>query len=118
VCIFCKIVSGEIPNNTVLENDNFLAFHDINPTAPIHVLIIPKEHIKCFQEVSPQMMAEMTTFIQEVASTLGVNNNGYRLITNNGKDGGQEIDHLHFHMLGGGKLIWHHYEKDDPRKNI
>jgi histidine triad (HIT) family protein len=118
VCIFCKIVSGEIPNNTVLENDDFLAFHDINPTAPIHVLIIPKQHIKCFQEAPADMMQKMTPFIQEVAKVLGVDESGYRLITNNGSDGGQEIDHLHFHLLGGGKLVWHHYEQDDPRKSI
>jgi histidine triad (HIT) family protein len=118
VCIFCKIVSGEIPNNTVLENDDFLAFHDINPTAPIHVLIIPKQHIKCFQEAPADMMQKMTPFIQEVAKVLGVDESGYRLITNNGADGGQEIDHLHFHLLGGGKLVWHHYEQDDPRKSI
>jgi len=100
-----------------LENDKFLAFHDINPTAPIHVLIIPKEHIKCFQEVSPQMMADMTPFMQEVAKKVGIDQSGYRLITNNGSDGGQEINHLHFHLLGGGKLLWNH-QHEDPHKSI
>jgi histidine triad (HIT) family protein len=119
MCIFCKIVAGEIPNNTVLENDDFLAFHDIAPTAPIHVLVIPKEHIKCFQEAPADMMAKMTPFIQEVAKKLGVDQNGYRLITNNGKDGGQEVEHLHFHILGGAKLPWKNHGKvDDPHKSI
>jgi len=118
VCIFCKIVSGEIPSNKVLENEEFIAFHDINPAAPIHVLVIPKEHIDSFQEVSGETMAKMTPFIQEVAKKLGLDITGYRLITNVGEDGGQEIKHLHFHILGGGKLIWKHYEETNPRKSI
>ena len=117
MCIFCQIVGGEIPNNTVLENDDFLAFHDLYPKAPVHVLIIPKQHVDCFQDVAPETMAGLTTFAQEVARTLGVDQTGYRLITNNGEDGGQEIPHLHFHMLGGGKLKWDHLH-EDTHKNI
>ncbi len=117
MCIFCKIVNGEIPNNTVHENDNFLAFHDLNPKAPIHTLIIPKVHVDCFQDVSPDMMAGLTTFAQEVATIHGVDKTGYRLITNNGEDGGQEVGHLHFHLLGGGKLHWGH-EHLDTHKSI
>jgi len=112
MCIFCKIVAGEIPNNTVHENEKFLAFHDLYPKAPIHILIIPKEHVDCFQNVSAETMAGLTTFAQEVAIKVGVNQGGYRLITNNGEDGGQEIEHLHFHMLGGGKLKWDHLHED------
>ncbi len=112
MCIFCQIVSGDIPNNTVLENNDFLAFHDLYPKAPIHVLIIPKKHVDCFQDVDPQTMAGLTSFAQEVARTLGLDKTGYRLITNNGSDGGQEIPHLHFHMLGGGKLTWDHLHED------
>ena len=112
MCIFCQIVAGDIPNNTVLENDDFLAFHDLYPKAPVHVLIIPKKHIQCFQDVDPQTMAGLTTFAQEVARTLGLDASGYRLITNNGEDGGQEIPHLHFQMLGGGKLTWDHLHED------
>ena len=112
MCIFCKIVKGEIPNNTVAENEKFLAFHDLYPKAPIHILIIPKEHIDCFQAVTGETMAEMTPFIQEVAAKIGVDKTGYRLITNNGNDGGQEINHLHFHLLGGGKLKWEHLHED------
>ena len=117
MCIFCKIVDGEIPSNKVLENENFLAFHDINPSAPIHVLIIPKKHVENFQSVDSETMAKATPFIQEVAKKLGVDKTGYRLVTNNGSDGGQEVFHLHFHLLGGGKLQWHHYQ-NDPKKAI
>ncbi len=104
MCIFCKICEGEIPNKTVLENDNFLAFEDISPQAKIHVLIIPKVHIQSFNEMTPNIMAEMTSFIQEVALTLGVKSDGYRLITNIGQNGGQEVGHVHFHLLAGEQL--------------
>ena len=108
MCIFCKIVKGEIPNQTILENENFLAFNDINPTRKIHVLIIPKEHYASFDVTPPQIMSEMTGFIQKVAGILGVKESGYRLITNIGNDGGQEVHHLHFHLIGGepvGRLV-------------
>ncbi len=117
MCIFCKIVKGEIPNNTVHENEDFLAFHDLYPKAPIHVLIIPKQHVENFQSINGDMMAKMTPFIQEVAQKLGVDQTGYRLVTNNGEDGGQEIFHLHFHLLGGGKLRWDH-SHEDPHKAL
>jgi len=112
MCIFCKIVSGELPNNSIAENENFMAFHDLYPKAPIHILIIPKKHVDCFQSVSSEVMADMTPFIQEVATKVGVDKGGYRLITNNGSDGGQEINHLHFHLLGGGKLVWNELHAD------
>jgi len=108
MCIFCKIINKEIKATIELENENFLAFHDLYPKAPVHILIIPKQHVDCFQDVTPEMMAGLTTFTQEVAKKVGLDINGYRLITNNGEDGGQEILHLHFHMLGGGKLVWNH----------
>lgn len=106
MCIFCKIVAGEIPAKKVHENSDFLAFNDINPQAPIHILIIPKAHVESFEEVSSEMMAGLTTFTQEVSKIAGVNENGYRLITNIKSDGGQEVPHLHFHMIGGAKLRW------------
>jgi len=117
MCIFCKIVNKEIPCNKVLENDEFLAFHDINPSAPVHVLVIPKKHIKSFNEIDSQTMANITPFIQEVATKLGLTDAGYRIVTNIGSDGGQEVFHIHFHILGGGKLQWNHYS-DDPKKSI
>ncbi|MCH9741532.1 MAG: histidine triad nucleotide-binding protein [Epsilonproteobacteria bacterium] len=117
MCIFCKIVEGEIPSNKVLENDDFIAFHDLYPKAPIHILIIPKEHVACFQEVSGEMMAKMTPFIQEVATLTGVDKSGYRLTTNNGDDGGQEVHHLHFHLMGGAKLPFEH-RSDDTHSSL
>ena len=108
MCIFCKIVKGEIPNQTILEDENFLAFNDINPTRKIHVLIIPKEHYASFDVTPPKIMSEMTSFIQKVAGVLGIKESGYRLITNIGDHGGQEVHHLHFHLIGGepvGRLV-------------
>lgn len=108
MCIFCKIVEGEIPNKTVLENENFLAFEDINPSAKVHVLIIPKAHYASFDVFPAEMMCEMTSFIHEVAAKLNVKESGYRIITNIGDHGGQEVLHLHFHLLAGeyvGRLV-------------
>jgi histidine triad (HIT) family protein len=106
MCIFCKIVSGEIPSNKVLENEKFLAFNDINPIAPVHILVIPKKHIKSLNEVDSQTMEEITEFIKKVAKKAGIFESGYRVITNIGENGGQEVPHLHFHILGGTKLAW------------
>ncbi len=116
--IFSKIISGEIPCNKVDENENFLAFHDINPKAPVHILIIPKKEYKNFQEVDPEIMADMTRFIQRVAKLMGLDESGYRLITNNGSDGGQEVFHLHFHLLRGAKLAWNHLCDADTKNYL
>jgi histidine triad (HIT) family protein len=118
MCLFCKLVNGEIPSNKVLEDDNFIAFHDINPIAPVHILIIPKVHVEKFQDVQPEMMAGMTTFIQSVTKKMGLDNNGYRLVTNNGEDGGQEVPHLHFHLLGGARLKWTHLHDETPKASM
>ena len=117
MCIFCKIVEGEIPSNKILETEDAIAFHDINPKAPIHVLVIPKEHVDSFQELTPDLMAKLTPFIQELTAKLGIDKSGYRIITNIGDEGGQEVHHLHFHILGGAKLVWDH-RSEDPHKNI
>jgi len=117
MCIFCKIVNNEIPSNKLLESDEFIAFHDLYPKAPIHVLVIPKNHVDCFQDLNPEMMASMTTFIQEVTTLIGIDKTGYRLITNNGDDGGQEVHHLHFHVMGGAKLPFEHLV-DETQKNL
>lgn len=116
--IFTKILNGEIPCNKVMENDDFLAFHDINPKAPIHVLIIPKVEVENFQQTTPETMAGLTSFTQEVAAYLGLDKSGYRLITNNGDNGGQEVMHLHFHLLGGAKLKWTNLDDENPRDFI
>jgi len=118
MCIFCKIVKGEIPANKVYENDEFLAFNDINPKAPIHILIIPKKHIESFQNATPELMSKMTPFIQEIVKKFELDKRGYRLITNVGEEGGQEVMHLHFHLLGGTKLLWPKLTVDESKKYI
>ena len=105
-CIFCKIAMGEIPSNKVYEDDLCLAFHDINPQAPIHVLVIPKMHIASADEISAEnsaLVAHIFEVIPTVAKKAGVTN-GYRVITNCGEDACQTVKHLHFHVMGGKKL--------------
>ena len=105
-CLFCKIIAGEIPSEKVYEDDEVLAFKDINPMAPVHILIIPKEHIDGADELNDSNAA-VTAKIFAVASKLAKELkliNGFRIVTNVGKDGGQTVRHLHFHLLGGAKL--------------
>jgi len=118
MCLFCKIVNKEIPANVEMENENFLAFHDINPKAPVHMLVIPKQHVDSFNEVTPETMAGMTTFIQEVAEHVGIKESGYRLISNVGHNGGQEVKHLHWHVIGGAKLTFPHLTDADSKNFI
>lgn len=118
MCIFCKIVKKELPSVVILENDKYLAFHDINPKAPTHVLVIPKEHVDSFDEVSSETMSGMTDFIQAVAKKVNIQKSGYRVITNIGENGGQEVPHLHFHVLGGAKLKWGHFSDADPKNHF
>lgn len=118
MCLFCKIINKEIPANIIAENENFLAFHDINPKAPVHILAIPKQHVESFNEVTPEIMAGMTTFIHEIVKELGIDKSGYRLINNIGENGGQEVKHLHFHILGGAKLPWGHFSDSDPKNSL
>ena len=102
-CIFCKIANGEIPSKKVYEDDKCLAFYDLNPQAPVHVLFVPKQHICCGNEISEDNadgVAHIVTVIPKVAKELGLEN-GYRIINNCGKDAGQTVMHLHFHLLGG-----------------
>lgn len=116
MCIFCKIINNELPSSVVLENDEFLAFHDINPKAPVHILAIPKKHIESFDEVSGDIMQKITPFIQDVAKEVGIAKSGYRVITNIGENGAQEVKHLHFHILGGAKLTWSHLSDSNPKE--
>ncbi len=106
-CIFCKIINGEIPCSQVYQDDKVLAFKDINPLAPVHVLIIPKQHIESAQTVkedNSEVVAHIFSKIPGIAREMGIAESGYRVITNIGKDGGQAVPHLHFHILGGLKL--------------
>jgi histidine triad (HIT) family protein len=115
MCLFCKIIDKEIPANIILESEDFIAFHDINPKAPVHILAIPKTHVDSFNETDGELMGKMTTFIQNVAKEVNIDKNGYRVITNIGENGGQEVKHLHFHILGGAKLKWGHFSDADPQ---
>ncbi len=104
--VFGKILRGEIPCKKVFENDHVIAFHDINPQAPVHILIIPKKEIRGLQEIAKHdlyLVQEMILAAQLIAKEMGVEK-GYRLVTNNGTDAGQEVFHFHFHLLGGARL--------------
>ncbi|MCI9087489.1 MAG: histidine triad nucleotide-binding protein [Clostridia bacterium] len=106
-CIFCKIIKGEIPSEKVYEDDEILAFKDIQPTAPIHILIIPKKHITNLMKVAPEdskLMGKIVEAMQKVSKQLGVDEKGFRIISNCGPDSGQEVMHLHFHLLAGRKM--------------
>jgi histidine triad (HIT) family protein len=102
-CIFCRIVAGQIPSKKVFEDDELLAFHDINPCAPVHVLVIPKQHIATLADVTAQhsaLLGRMLALAPQLMVQLGVKN-GFRTLINTGPDGGQEVYHLHMHVMGG-----------------
>ena len=106
-CVFCKIVKGEIPSNKVYEDEEILAFYDINPIAKIHVLVIPKMHIESLldlKEDHKELLFHIFEKINKVAEIVGVDKTGFRVISNVGKDAGQAVKHLHFHILGGEEL--------------
>lgn len=106
-CIFCKIIKKEIPSNIVYEDNEILAFRDINPVAPVHILVIPKKHISSLIDLNEEdelIIGKVYTVINKIAEQEGINKKGFRVIVNCGEDGGQEVKHLHFHVLGGKKL--------------
>ncbi len=106
--VFKKIIDREIPANIVYEDDLCLAFHDIDPKAPVHVLLIPKKEIQNLSDADPEdqsLLGHMLLKIPEIAEQLGLDD-GFRVITNNGAGGGQDVYHLHFHLMGGRKLNW------------
>ncbi|MGX8701048.1 histidine triad nucleotide-binding protein [Clostridium sp. KNHs216] len=107
-CVFCKIANGEIPSKKAYEDDRVLAFYDLDPQAPVHILIIPKEHIQSVEDITEKNSA-IVAHIFEVAAKLAKENNlekGFRVVSNVGKDGGQSVPHLHFHLLGGRSMKW------------
>jgi histidine triad (HIT) family protein len=106
-CIYCKIIEGALPSKKVFENDLVIAIHDIKPAAPIHVLLIPKKHIPSLNDVNAddlKYISEIHSAAQTAAKELGVSESGYRIVNNCGPDSGQEIFHLHYHLLGGERL--------------
>ena len=107
-CIFCMIANKEIPSNIAYEDDKIICFHDLEPQAQVHVLIIPKNHIATLDDVTAEdaeLLGYIMTKVKEIAGTLGLEN-GYRLVNNCGEDGMQTVKHLHFHLLGKRKLTW------------
>jgi histidine triad (HIT) family protein len=108
-CIFCKIIAGEIPSKKIYEDDHVFAFHDINPIAPVHALVIPKKHIQNVLEITPddsETLLKLHQGIQHVARELGVAESGFRVITNTNEHGQQTVFHLHYHVVGGRQLEW------------
>lgn len=108
-CLFCNIVARSIPANLVLENDHVLAFHDIRPVAPKHALVIPKKHITGIQDATPDdalLLGHLLLGAREVAGKLGLAESGYRLVLNQGADGGQSVFHVHCHVMGARPMTW------------
>ena len=106
-CVFCKIIRREIPSKIVYEDDKAIAFNDVNPAAPIHILVVPKKHIATLLEVTEEdsnLISYIYQTINKIARKQGFAENGFRVIANCGKDSGQEVNHIHFHVLGGKKL--------------
>ncbi len=108
-CIFCKIIKKQIPCELVYEDDKVIGFKDISPQAPIHIIIIPKEHISdlnCLNVEQAEIIGHIFIVAKEIAQTLGIAESGYRIVTNCGEQGGQTVQHIHFHLLGGRMLQW------------
>ena len=107
VCVFCKIVGKQIPAALVYEDDKVLAFNDANPQAPVHVLVIPKAHITTVAELEDMsVIKDLFAVMKKVAEKKGIDKTGYRIVVNHGRDSGQAVPHLHFHLLGGRPLHW------------
>ena len=108
-CLFCKIIAGDIPSAKVYEDDKVYAFRDIEPQAPVHILIIPKEHIASANEITEEnasIVGHIFAVAAKIAKDEGIADGGYRIVNHCGQDGGQTVGHLHFHMLGGRSLQW------------
>lgn len=106
-CIFCRIVKGEIPSNIIYKDEEVIAFPDINPTAPKHILVVPREHIPSLADLKEKhlpLMARIVKVANELARQEGIAQSGYRIAINSGKDGAQGVPHLHLHLLGGRRL--------------
>lgn len=108
-CLFCRIASGTIPARFAHQDDHTVAFHDIDPRAPVHVLIIPRRHIGAVDQLRDgdvEMMGQLFMVARGLARELGIANSGYRIVVNNGRDAGQSVDHIHMHLLGGRPMQW------------
>ncbi len=108
-CIFCKIANKEIPSTIVYEDEDVIAFNDLNPEAPVHILVIPKKHIESLSAASAedgQLLGKIMLTIAKIAAEQGIAETGYRVVNNCGEQGGQTVMHLHFHLMGGREMLW------------
>lgn len=108
-CLFCKLAAGTIPSDKVYEDDHALAFRDLHPQAPTHVLLIPKEHLDSLNDASQSdqpLLGHLLRLVPKIANQLGIAESGFRTVINTGGEGGQSVDHLHIHLLGGRPLTW------------
>ncbi len=108
-CLFCEIVAGKIPSQKVFEDDQFLVFRDIAPQAPTHLLVIPKVHfsnVVVMSQTEPQLISGLFALVAQLTESHGVAQSGFRVVTNTGRDGGQTVNHVHFHLLGGRPMKW------------
>lgn len=106
-CLFCKIANKQIPSSVVHEDDEVMAFNDIAPQAPVHVLVIPKKHVASVDELEGMdVVKDLFAVMKKIAREKGLDRSGYRIVVNHGKDAGQAVPHLHFHLLGGRSLAW------------
>lgn len=108
-CVFCKIAGGDIPSKKAYEDESIIAFFDVNPAAPVHILVIPKKHIGSIQDIDgadQKLVYHIMSIINKLAVETGIAESGFRIVVNNGPDGGQSVPHLHFHLLGGRGMSW------------
>ena len=108
-CLFCRIIAGEVPGNVVFQDQQLTAFRDINPQAPVHILIVPREHIPSLAEVAPgqaELVGKLHLAAAELARRAGLTEQGWRVVSNVGADAGQTVPHLHLHLLGGRPFGW------------
>lgn len=108
-CIFCKIANKEIPSAIVYEDEDAIAFRDLNPEAPVHILVIPKKHIASLNDATAEdqaLLGKLLLTVQKIAAEQGIAEDGYRVVTNCGAQGGQTVPHLHFHLMGGREMLW------------
>lgn len=105
-CIFCKIINGDIPSAKVYEDEKMVAIKDVNPAAPVHVLLLPKKHTDNVMTCDGDTLAYMLGKVEEIADSADIKDKGFRIVMNTGKDGGQTVNHLHIHLIGGKALGW------------
>jgi histidine triad (HIT) family protein len=108
-CLFCRIATGEIPAQFVYEDDSVVAFHDVDPQAPVHVLVVPRRHVPNLPVAAaedPELIARVVAVVAQVAALQGIDESGYRSVVNTGPDAQQSVQHLHFHVIGGRQLGW------------